>query len=465
MACPLVQADDIAVRLGGLLTEQDSVLPAAHWVSGAAPALSPSAEPVLVEPGLPTLEPAPSALQQEAPPGTALTLEELEQIALGSNPTLVQARMAIRAAQGGYLQAGLYPNPGIAYAGGDIGLDGTSGQQGAVYSQEIVTSGKLRLGRAVASYEVQQARYGWEVQRWRVLNDVRAGYYEALVAQKMINVSKRLVDIGKEGVEYIDLLKEAGEVGQADVLQVYIEKDKAKLNLIEAENYHRAAWRRLGAVLGRPEMETVPLAGDLEATLPQFNWEEGLAELLASSPELGRARAGVQRARCEVARQCAERVPNVEVEFGAKYDESARYTLADVGLSLQLPIFNRNQGNITRAQADLIAAQREVERVELDLRDRFAAVFEQYANARQQVEIYNGTILRNAKESWRLIGIGKREGELGYLTLLTAQRTYLSTNLDYLAYLKELWARSVEIEGMLLSGGLGEVEVPEPAGE
>ncbi len=76
--------------------------------------------------------------QREDLPGL-LTRDDLEQIALESNPTLVQARMAVRAAQGGYVQAGLYPNPAIAYAGGDLGIEGTAGQQGMVIGQEIVT--------------------------------------------------------------------------------------------------------------------------------------------------------------------------------------------------------------------------------------------------------------------------------------------------------------------------------------
>ena len=87
-----------------------------------------------------------------------------------------------------------------------------------------------------------------------------------------------------------------------------------------------------------------------------------------------------------------------------------------------------------------------------------AAAFEQYANARRQVEIYTDSVLPNARESLRLANLGYQAGEFGYVTLLTAQRTYFGVNLEYLNSLTELWARSVELEGMLLSGGL---EAPE----
>ena len=387
-------------------------------------------------------------------PPLALRLEDLEQIALERNPTLVQARMVVRAAQGRYLQAGLYPNPTIGYAGGDMGLEGTAGQQGAVFGQEVVTSGKLRLGSAVAGHGVEQARHGLEAQRHRVLNDVRAGYYEVLLAQKMIDVHQELLRISQEIAEAMEKALTLQEVSRADALQVRIEAERARVGLEQVENNHRIAWYRLATVLGQPDMPPAALSGSVDVDLPTPSREEALGRLLAQSPELARARAGVERARCEVALQCAERVPNVEFEMWAKHDATTDEGLLDVGVGLPLPLFNRNQGNIVTAQAELIAAQREVERVELDLRNRFAVAFGEFVNARRQVDSYANTILPNGEESLRLIRLGLREGEFGYLTLLTAQRTYFNDNLEYLDGLQEFWARAVELDGMLLSGGL-----------
>ncbi len=138
----------------------------------------------------------------------------------------------------------------------------------------------------------------------------------------------------------------------------------------------------------------------------------------------------------------------------AKHDAASDEGLLDVGVVLPLPLFNRNQGNIVAAQANLVAAQREVERVEFDLRNRFAVAFGQFVNARRQVDSYANAILPNGEESLRLIRLGLRDGEFGYLTLLTAQRTYFNDNLEYLSGLQEFWARAVELDGMLLEGGL-----------
>jgi outer membrane protein, heavy metal efflux system len=119
-----------------------------------------------------------------------------------------------------------------------------------------------------------------------------------------------------------------------------------------------------------------------------------------------------------------------------------------------MPIFNRNQGNIRKAQAELMAAQNEVQRVQLDLQQRLAAVFEQYTTARYQVEKYSRDILPIAQSSLALANKGYRQGEYSYLFLLTSQRTYFQTNLIYLDALRELRTASTAIEGNLLSGSL-----------
>jgi len=457
----LLHLEDASNRPVVRWVSQETVLPAQPLVDPVeepdmAPTPQPTetlpAQPKLVEPK--TMTDGVLSATEPADPVDALTLDDLVQIALESNPTLMQAAMAVQAAEGNYVQAGLYPNPSIAYVGGDIGLDDTSGQQGAEFGQEFVTARKRLLARTAASWDVEQARHAWEAQQQRVLNDVHSGYYEVLLAQKTIELNEQLVRIGDDGVQVAKQLLEHKVVSRADELQARIEADMAKLSLNDARNRHQAAWRRLTAVLGRAEMPPQSLAGNVDENLPEFNWEDTLTVLLTQSPELAQARAGVERARSELALQCAERFPNFEVATWVKYDESAHQRLVDVAVSIPLPLFNRNQGNIIAAQSDVIAASNEVQRVELDLRNRLADAFEQYANARRQVETYTGSVLPNAKESLRLANLGYQAGEFGYVTLLTAQRTYFGVNLEYLNSLTELWARSVELEGMLLSGGL-----------
>lgn len=385
---------------------------------------------------------------------SAMTLAELEAIALANNPTLIQANARIEAARAKCLQAGLYPNPSIIYRGEEIGAEGRAGQQGVFVGQEIVTAGKLGLGRAVVAQEVQQAEHARQAQWGRVLNDLRVSWHDVLVAQRTVELNRQLVRIGREGLKAAEQLLAGKEIGRGDVLQFRIEADKARIQLHQAQNRHLGAWRRLAAVLGVAEMGPTRLAGELGGALRELTWEESLERLLAESPELARARSGVQRARCVVARECAQRVPNLELETGVQYQHSADETVVGVQLGLPLPIFNRNQGNILKAQAELIAAENEVRRLELALQDRLAAAFERYDNARYRAAKYTSDLLPNAKASLELVRIALEYEEFDYLTLLNAQRTYTQVSLAYLESLRELRAGSVLIEGLLLTGGL-----------
>jgi cobalt-zinc-cadmium efflux system outer membrane protein len=384
-----------------------------------------------------------------------VTLAELEAIASERNPTLVQAAMQVEAARGTCIQAGLRPNPVIGYLGEDMGTDGTAGQQGGFVQQELVTAGKLRLRRNVAGHAVEQAEHALEAQRLRVLTDVRAGYYDVLVTQRMVDINEELVRIEEENTKATEQLLEAKEVSRVDVLQARVEAETTRIRLYGAGNRHQAAWRQLAALIGFPEMEHSDVAGNLDESLPELDWNETLTRLLAASPELAQARAGVQRAQCEVASQIANRVPNVGVLGGLRYDNAVQDTIATLQISVPLPVSDRNQGNIYKAQAGLIAARKEIDRLQLALRNRLAAVYEEYQTSRYQFERYVGDVIPKARESLDLVTVGYRQGELSYLQLLTAQRTFANVNLRYLDAMQTLRNKSVAIEGMLLSGGLG----------
>jgi cobalt-zinc-cadmium efflux system outer membrane protein len=400
--------------------------------------------------------PQPIALPKPATamPAQGVTLAELEEMAVRLNPTVAQAASRVEAARGRCIQVGLYPNPVAGYIGAEIGNEGRGGQQGSFVSQEIVTAGKLRLNRSVAEQEIRQAEYAWEMQRQRVLTDVRRGFYDVLVAQRTVELTEQLARIGEEGVKSVGALMKAAEVARGDLLQARIEADTANVLLEKARNRYVAAWRDLAAVAGDADMPPRPLAGDVRDGLTQLTWDDTFGRFLAQSPQLANAKAGVARAQAALSRECAGRVPNIDVQAAVQYDNATRDTFATIQAGVPMPIFNRNQGNIRRAQAELAAAQNEVQRVQLDLQQRLAGTFEQYTTARYQVEKYSRDILPTAQASLDLANKGYRQGEYNYLFLLTSQRTYFQTNLVYLEALRELRAAATAIEGNLLSGSL-----------
>jgi outer membrane protein, heavy metal efflux system len=404
-------------------------------------------------PTTPAPEPASPAAE---PPqvSVGMSLAEWESLAERNNPTLAQAAARVQAAQAECVQVGLYPNPRIAYQATEINDEHQAGQQGGFVGQEIVTNGKLKRNRELAEQAVRQLEWAWAAQRGRVVNDVRHAFYDVLVAQRTVELTDQLLRIGQEGVHAAEGLMKAKEVSRVDVLQAKIEADSAQILAQKARNRYSAAWRNLVVVAGVPDMAPAPLAGELQEGLSLLTWDAELDRVLSESPVAAEARSGVAKAQAAVARECAQRIPNVDLQIGAQYDNATRDAIAGVQAGVPVPLFNRNQGNIRRAQAEVSAAQAEVRRVDLELQQRLAVAFEQYQNARCQVEKYAGEILPNAQTSLDLVAAGYRQGEFNYVTLLMAQRTFFQVNLAYVEAVRDLRSATVAIEGNLLGDSL-----------
>jgi outer membrane protein, heavy metal efflux system len=424
-------------------------------------------QPLTVRPAsisqLPEALPAPQAMpapgSQAAPAdlrANALTLVDLEQIALANNPSLGRAAAMVAAARGNWLQVGLPPNLAWGYLGQQLGSGGRAEQHALLVDGELVTGHKLALSREVAAQEVAKAEQQWFAQQQRVLTDVRIAFYEALLAQRRIDLAGQLLTIARQGLTTAERLKRAGETSGIDLLQASLEVEQAEITLNAAQNGHRRAWWSLTAVIGVPQMAPTLLEGSLDALPPEMTWDEALARLLSVSPEVAAAVANVERARWAVSRARAEPIPNVRFQAAVMQDNGiGGKTDGIVQMLLPLPLINRNQGAIRQAESELIAAERSIQQVELDLQNRLAQVFERYASAASQVQRYRARILPAARESFDLVRRGYEGGEFPFLNLLNAQRTYFRTNLDYLDSLRELRSSSAEIEGMLLKNSLG----------
>lgn len=383
----------------------------------------------------------------------AHTLDSLEQIALASNPTLRELQAGVDAANGRWLQVGLYPNPEIAYTAPEIGNEGTAGQQGAYLQQEFVTADKLQLNRNAAAWEVKRTEQELAAQRLRVLTDVRQSFYAVLVAQERVKVAEELNDIAQTAVEKAKELVKVQEP-QTVLTQAEIEAELAVILVENSRTQREAQWRSLAAVLGQPHMPVHDVTGEMTANAPQIVWEQTLERIQRESPELAAAAAEVEQSRWALQRASVQAVPNVTVQAGSAYDFSTQDPIAMLQVSVPIPIHDRNQGGIAEAHANIVAAEQAVERTQLSLQRRLAAVYRQYEQARQQATRYEGTILQKAKANLDLNRKTFEAGESAYLPVLTAQRSYTQARLAWLNALEQLWTAAVEMEGLLLADSL-----------
>lgn len=402
-----------------------------------------------------TLEPDSQTAQSGRSP--AATLASLEEVALSSNPTLLAMQAKVDAANGRWLQVGLKPNPVASISMQEIGNDDSAGQYGALVGQEFVTAGKLELNRNSAAWQVKLVEQELAAQRLRVLTDVRRGFYAVLVAQERLVVANELLGIAQESVEKATELIKFQE--PATVLtQAEIEAELAAVLVDNFQTQRQAQWHRLAAVIGQPDMPLSKVDGELTGSAPKVVWDQVLDRLHRESPEIASALAEVEQSRWKLQRAGVESTPNVTFQAGVFYDDSSSDPFGMLQVSLPLPVNDWNQGGIAEAQANVIAAEQTVQRVELSLQQRLAAVYQQYEQARKQATRYETTILQKARKNLDLNRQSYDSGQSSYLAVLTAQRSYSQARLAWLNALDQLWSATVQMNGLLLSDSLKSTE-------
>jgi len=398
--------------------------------------------------------PAPkTASEPKSENETGHSLRRLQEIAAAQNPTLAQARSATWQAWGQFVQAGLYPNPQVAYVGQEIGEEGQAGNQGIQVSQRFVRGGKLQLSQDVAAEQRQLATDRLAAQRLRVANAVRREYYLVLAASIRISLARELVDVATKIKEHIDQRERDGQSVELEGVQAKLELQRALLNLKQAEQQEKATWRQLEAVVGKRLDERVA-ADSLVAKLPQLNWEKLIAGVEENSPLLQQAQTRVRQAQAAIRRAEVQPTPDLFVQLGTAYQTATSTQVANVQVGMPLPVFNRNQGNITSAEANAIAARREVERLSLRIQHRLATAFREYEQSRAQVEQFQEHVLPLTKRTLELSETAFQDGRLPFLQWLTAQRNYTQTRLQYAEALASLWQSVVTLESQLLDDGL-----------
>jgi outer membrane protein, heavy metal efflux system len=390
------------------------------------------------------------------------TLDDAQHLAAQFNPTLHQAEAEIRAAKARAQQAGLYPNPTAGYSGDEIrGGSINGGKEGFFAQQTIVTGGKLAKSRAVFEQESHLAELEAEEQKTRVETSVKIAFYRVLAAQELLDLRRDLSAIGQAYQKSQDELFRTGQVDESEKLETDIEVQRLQLAAFEQENALREQWRRLATVIGQPELPQAAVAGDLEHGWPQIDEQQIINTIAALSPATRIADAAASRASADIARAKSQVVPDINLLGGLEYNNeplgSAPHAIgwegfAEVGV--QLPIFNRNQGNIAEAGAQLDRAQLERQRVQLVLRERASSVLDEYATATVIATQYRESILPAAKKSNMLLTEKYGAMLAAYPRMLQARRKNFELETVYVQTLETVWTTSLALQGFLLTDGL-----------
>jgi len=396
---------------------------------------------------------------------TTWSLKALEEVAMSSNPTLVQAAAQVRAARGGAYQAGLFPNPVIGYTSDQLGVNGTAGEfQGGFVSQEIVTGGKLRLSRQKWAQRARIAEINRSAQYERVLNDVRVHFYKTLASQQLVGIHTQLVANAEDNVQTHREMLNLGQTNLPGLLQAELDLQRDRLNLQEAENDLEQAWRSLAAMVGTPQLSRSTLQGSLASLNDPLDWDSALSRLLEKSPELIAAWEKIRHDEITVRRERVEPIPNILVDVSVGHNYETGDTVTGVTAGIPLPIFDKNRGTIQQATADLSRSRADARRLELALSTQLAAQFRNYQTAWQHVQVYQSEMLPKAKQANDLLHEGYKARRAAWPDVLIAQRIYLDLQAQYINSLMAYRETDISIRGLLLTGGLSEPPAPVSGG-
>ena len=382
------------------------------------------------------------------------SLTEFQSLAELHHPLLRIASARINEAQGDQQQSRLWPNPVVGYSGREIGNRGTPGMQGGFIRQRIVTGDKLELASAVAAGRVSEVEHLAQADRVRVASEVRVRFYDALVAQRRVELTSRLAELSTALSSATSKLVEAKQVSPNGLLLSEIAAEQSLALKEDAENELSEARRLLGLSVGVTELEVGELRGNVTADLPDMTWSDCRQLVLAGNPELAAARARLVTARREVIRQKRQVVPDVDLRVGRGYMYLTESDVTSVMVGIGFPIFDRNQGGIARSEASVVRSRFEIERLEIDLQQRAAMAYREYSNARHQARRYSARILPKARKSIEWVRRGYSEGQVRYLELLVAQQKYVEVNLSYLLTIRNLRESASVIQAQLLISGL-----------
>ncbi|MBC3337477.1 TolC family protein [Pseudomonas proteolytica] len=378
-----------------------------------------------------------------------LTLESALQSAFAGNPDLAAAQWEIDIAQGGRQQAGLIPNPVASWDAEDTRR---STRTTTVKLSQTLELGGKRGARIEVASRAQDAAAQELAQRRNLLRaEVIDGFYGALWAQERLELAQRSMALAERGLVIANGRVTAGKASPVEATRAQVEVSQIRLERSRAEIGVSDAYRRLAAITGSATIgfERVEAGAVNTPALPSVTQ---LLARLESTAELRLAQLQIQQRDAGLGLEKAQRIPDLDISIGSQYDASVRERVNLVGVSMPIPLFNRNQGNVLAASRRADQARDLRNATELRLRTETRQALDLWATANSEVRAFNQVILPAAQSAVDSATRGFEMGKFNFLDVLDAQRTLIAARTQYLAALAQAtdaWVRIERIYGDL----------------
>jgi len=386
-------------------------------------------------------------------PTGVLTLRTALSQALVKNQTLEAYSWEVRAKEARMLQTSRFPNPELGVEIENFGGSGATksfdAAESTVQLSQLVELGGKRFHRGkTAALERDVAAWDYEAKRFDVLTGTTLAFIEVLALQEQIRLAGETLRLAEQVLDTVRKRIQAGKVSP-------LEETKASVNLTISQISEQTARRNLNAARqrlaswwgsGSPGFEEA--RGDLQ-TLAAIPPLESLQRLLHQNPEIARRDAELQQARTAVELEKANRIPDVTLSGGVRqFAESDDHALV-VGIGLPLPLFDRNQGGIQEARANLAKAQAERKAVEVNLNAELVEAYQALAASHAEASALRDQVLPSAQQAFSSAQLGYQEGKFGFLDVLDAQRTLFEVKGQYVETVARFQKEKVTVDRLI----------------
>lgn len=389
-------------------------------------------------------------------PFTALTLSEAIARALVHNLDLSVSRSEADISRGKLEQARRYPfNPELTIEGefgkgtAREGPEERSLRGGRIGLSQVVEIRGQR-GLRTRAAEVEMKRAEWEIRdtERQIVSETMKAFGDLLAAQERLALARETLDLAAQFKSTVDELVSAGQVPELDALRAEIERRRAASRNTFEENSVLAAARGLALVIGKGPDVRLKAMGPLLFEPVKGTHKDLLAFARANRPDLKAAESALDGAQASLRLIRADRIlPSLTLS--ASYGEAVEFDstnrLGVFGISIPLSFFNRREGDIAVAEAEVRRAQTSRDRLSVRLEKEVTAAFEQFTAAKKVVEDFVSGILPAQEETEKLIFEGYRIGEFRLNDALLARRDFFETKSVYLEAIASYNAALAEI--------------------
>jgi cobalt-zinc-cadmium efflux system outer membrane protein len=366
--------------------------------------------------------------------GSAITLEQALSMAAEQHPQLRAGNAQIEVAQAGILTAKAYPNPQFATLAGGQTYRVPGNVSG--YVQSFSFTQPLEIGPLRAT-RVQLAERGRDSAqqilaeiRLGLLSAVRRTWFFALRRREEIEILNDNLRLVEELRKRIQVRVEVGEAGRLELVRAETEVVTARTAVTNSRLQYVTALSQLRAAIGLPPDADLNPEGTLEppSALPAL--EDLRKQALERHPALSFARAEIRRAEARLTYETAARRPQPSVR--AEIDRPPDTPTYRFGVEIPLPFWNRREGPIAEAAAEIKQRQALAQSRQVELLAGLENAYGRYQAAVQQLQAYEQGILRAADEAVRAAETAYQLGERGIVEVLDAQRALRTVRLDFL---------------------------------